>query len=116
LQIITINENSFSKYLRNVDFIQKYIFPGGMLPTKTILAKLFKSNGFQLYHKISFGHDYSKTLLEWKKNFNNSWIKLKNLGFDDKFNRLWNYYLDYCETGFSLDHTDVTQFYIKKIN
>jgi cyclopropane-fatty-acyl-phospholipid synthase len=116
LQIITINENSFSKYLRNVDFIQKYIFPGGMLPTKTILTKLFKSNGFKLYHKISFGHDYSKTLLEWKKNFNNSWIKLKNLGFDDKFNRLWNYYLDYCETGFSLDHTDVTQFYIKKIN
>jgi len=116
LQIITINENSFSKYIRNVDFIQKYIFPGGMLPTKNILKKLFKDNGFKLYHKISFGHDYSKTLLEWKKNFNNSWLKLKSLGFDDKFHRLWNYYLDYCETGFSLDHTDVTQFYIKKIN
>ena len=116
LQVITINENSFSKYIRNVDFIQKYIFPGGMLPTKNILKKLFKDNGFNLYHKISFGHDYSKTLLEWKKNFNNSWLKLKSLAFDDKFHRLWNYYLDYCETGFSLDHTDVTQFYIKKIN
>jgi cyclopropane-fatty-acyl-phospholipid synthase len=55
-------------------------------------------------------------LLEWKKNFNNAWPKLKSLNFDEKFKRLWNYYLDYCETGFSLDHTDVTQFFIKKIN
>ena len=116
LQIITINENSFSKYLKNVDFIQKYIFPGGMLPTKEILNKLFKDNGFKLYHKISFGYDYSKTLLEWKDSFNRAWPKLENLKFDEKFKRLWNYYLDYCETGFSLDHTDVTQFYIKKIN
>ena len=116
LQIITINENSFSKYLKNVDFIQKYIFPGGMLPTKNILNKLFKDNGFELYHSISFGYDYSRTLLEWKERFNKSWSNLKKLGFDDKFQRLWNYYLDYCETGFSLDHTDVTQFYIKKIN
>ena len=116
LQIITINEGSFSKYLNNVDFIQKYIFPGGMLPTKNILQKLFKDNGFKLYHKISFGYDYSRTLLEWKKNFNNAWPKLKSLNFDEKFKRLWNYYLDYCETGFSLDHTDVTQFFIKKIN
>ena len=116
LQIITINEDSFSKYLNNVDFIQKYIFPGGMLPTKSILQKLFKNNGFKLYHKISFGYDYSRTLLEWKKNFNDAWPKLKSYDFDEKFKRLWNYYLDYCETGFSLDHTDVTQFFIKKIN
>ncbi len=116
LQIITINENSFSKYLNNVDFIQKYIFPGGMLPTKNILGRLLKDNGFKLYHKISFGYDYSRTLLEWKNNFNYAWPKLKQLSFDDKFKRLWNYYLDYCETGFSLDHTDVTQFFIKKIN
>ena len=116
LQIITINENSFRKYLNNVDFIQKYIFPGGMLPTKDILQKLFKQNGFKLYHKISFGYDYSRTLGEWKQNFNQTWPKLKMLNFDEKFKRLWNYYLDYCETGFSLDHTDVTQFFLKKIN
>ena len=99
-----------------MDFIQKYIFPGGMLPTKDILQKLFKQNGFKLYHKISFGYDYSRTLTEWKQNFNQGWPKLKMLNFDEKFKRLWNYYLDYCETGFSLDHTDVTQFFIKKIN
>ena len=116
LQIITINENSFRKYLNNVDFIQKYIFPGGMLPTKDILQKLFKQNGFKLYHKISFGYDYSRTLVEWKQNFNQTWPKLKMFNFDEKFKRLWNYYLDYCETGFSLDHTDVTQFFLKKIN
>jgi cyclopropane-fatty-acyl-phospholipid synthase len=115
LQIITINENSFSKYLSNVDFIQKYIFPGGMLPTKSILSNLFKDYGFKLYHKISFGYDYSRTLMEWKKNFNNNWEQI-SFNFDEKFKRLWNYYLDYCETGFSLDHTDVTQFYLKKIN
>jgi len=115
LQIITINENSFSKYLSNVDFIQKYIFPGGMLPTKSILSNLFKDYGFKLYHKISFGYDYSRTLMEWKKNFNNNWEQI-SFNFDEKFKRLWNYYLDYCETGFSLDHTDVTQFYLKKSN
>jgi len=115
LQIITINENSFSKYLSNVDFIQKYIFPGGMLPTKSILSNLFKDYGFKLYHKISFGYDYSRTLTEWKKNFNNNWEQI-SFNFDEKFKRLWNYYLDYCETGFSLDHTDVTQFYLKKSN
>ena len=115
LQIITINENSFSKYLSNVDFIQKYIFPGGMLPTKSILSNLFKDYGFKLYHKISFGYDYSRTLMEWKKNFNNNWEQI-SFNFDERFKRLWNYYLDYCETGFSLDHTDVTQFYLKKSN
>ena len=115
LQIITINENSFSKYLSNVDFIQKYIFPGGMLPTKSILSNLFKDYGFKLYHKISFGYDYSRTLMEWKKNFNNNWEQI-SCNFDEKFKRLWNYYLNYCETGFSLDHTDVTQFYLKKSN
>jgi len=115
LQIITINENSFSKYLSNVDFIQKYIFPGGMLPTKSILSNLFKDYGFKLYHKISFGYDYSRTLMEWKKNFNNNWEQI-SFNFDEKFKRLWNYYLDYCETGFSLDHTNVTQFYLKKSN
>ena len=87
-----------------------------MLPTKNIIQKLAKDNGFKIYHKISFGYDYAKTLGIWKTNFNNSWKSIKEFNFDEKFKRLWNYYLDYCETGFSLDHTDVTQFFIKKIN
>ena len=80
-----------------------------------LLSNLFKDYGFKLYHKISFGYDYSRTLMEWKKNFNNNWEQI-SFNFDEKFKRLWNYYLDYCETGFSLDHTDVTQFYLKKSN
>ena len=115
LQIITIDEKYFAKYMVNVDFIQKYIFPGGMLPTKEILKNLFKKNNFQIKKEIAFGRDYSKTLNHWKNNFNKNWFKIKNKKFDDKFNRLWNYYLDYCETGFALKRTDVTQFFLKKI-
>ena len=90
------------QYHKQCDYTPKK-FPGPL--KKTI------SSG-----SIAKRYDYSRTLLEWKKNFNNSWPKLKLLNFDEKFNRLWNYYLDYCETGFSLDHTDVTQFFIKKIS
>ena len=115
LQIITIDEKYFTKYLGNVDFIQKYIFPGGMLPTKQILFHLFKKNDFTLINSTSFGKDYSKTLMCWKQNFNKNWDRIKNNKFDDKFKRLWNYYLDYCETGFSLSRTNVSQFFIKKI-
>ena len=115
LQIITIDEKYYAKYMANVDFIQKYIFPGGMLPTKEILKNLFKKNNFQIKKEISFGKDYSKTLSHWKNNFNKNWFKIKSKKFDDKFNRLWNYYLDYCETGFTLNRTDVTQFFLKKI-
>ena len=115
LQIITIDEKYYAKYLGNVDFIQKYIFPGGMLPTKQILLHLFKKNNFTLMKTTSFGKDYSKTLMCWKYNFNKNWDKIKNNRFDDKFKRLWNYYLDYCETGFSLSRTNVSQFFLKKI-
>ena len=115
LQIITINENSFSNYINNVDFIQKYIFPGGVLPTKSILENLFKKHKLKLYQQEDFGLDYSKTLMEWKKNFNNNWDKIENTKFDKKFKNIWNYYFDYCETGFSLKHTDVSQFYLKKV-
>ena len=115
LQIITINDASFNHYADNVDFIQKYIFPGGMLPSKSILLKLFKKHKLELYHQKDFGHDYAKTLIEWKKRFNKNWPAIKNTKFDERFNKIWNYYFDYCETGFSLNHTDVSQFYLKKV-
>ena len=115
LQIITINDASFNHYADNVDFIQKYIFPGGMLPSKSILLELFKKHKLELYHQKDFGHDYAKTLIEWKKRFNENWPAIKNTKFDERFNKIWNYYFDYCETGFSLNHTDVSQFYLKKV-
>ena len=83
-----------------------------MLPTKEIskiyLRKIMQTKG-------NGSKDYSKTLSHWKNNFNKNWFKIKSKKFDDKFNRLWNYYLDYCETGFTLNRTDVTQFFLKKI-
>jgi cyclopropane-fatty-acyl-phospholipid synthase len=114
-QIITINDDEYSNYINQVDFIQKYIFPGGVLPSKKILYKLFKDNNFELYEEKSFGKDYAKTLRIWKENFNNSWYEISKIGFDEKFKNLWNYYLSYCETGFDTEHTDVSQFYLKKI-
>lgn len=115
LQIITINENSFKNYLNNVDFIQKYIFPGGVLPSKKVLFNLFKKYKLELVHQIDFANDYCKTLIEWKKRFNDNWYTIKNDKFNERFKRIWNYYFDYCETGFALKHTDVSQFYLKKI-
>lgn len=114
-QIITINDKEYSNYINQVDFIQKYIFPGGVLPSKKILYKLFRENNFELYEEKSFGKDYAKTLRIWKENFNNSWNNISKISFDEKFKNLWNYYLSYCETGFETEHTDVSQFFLRKI-
>ena len=114
-QIITINDDEYSNYINQVDFIQKYIFPGGVLPSKKILYKLFKENNFELYEEKSFGKDYAKTLRIWKERFNKSWNDISKIGFDEEFKNLWNYYLSYCETGFDTEHTDVSQFYLRKI-
>jgi cyclopropane-fatty-acyl-phospholipid synthase len=115
-QIITIDDKEYSNYINQVDFIQKYIFPGGVLPSKKILYKLFKDNNFELYEEKSFGNGYEKTLKLWKENFNNSWDKISKLNFDNKFKNLWNYYLSYCETGFATGHTNVSQFFVKKLH
>ena len=80
-----------------------------------MLQKLFKKNNLELYKTISFGNDYAKTLRIWKENFNKNWEEISKLGFDNKFKNLWNYYLSYCETGFETNHTDVSQFYVRKI-
>ena len=114
-QIITIHDDEYLNYINQVDFIQKYIFPGGVLPSKKILYKLFKENNFELYKEKSFGKDYAKTLTIWKERFNKSWNDISKIGFDEKFKNLWNYYLSYCETGFDTGHTDVSQFYLRKI-
>ena len=114
-QIITIDDKESNNYINQVDFIQKYIFPGGVLPSKRILYKLFKDNNFELYEEKSFGNAYEKTLKLWKERFNNSWDRISKLNFDNKFNNLWNYYLSYCETGFATGHTNVSQFFVKKV-
>ncbi len=114
LQIITINENLYKSYESNKDFIQKYIFPGGMLPTKKIIYNLAKKNNLRIFKEISLRNHYVKTLNIWRVNFLNNWHKLEKLGYSDDFKRLWEYYLIYCEKGFKANTINVYQFLLKK--
>lgn len=114
LQIITIDEKKYLAYENSSDFIQQYIFPGGMLPTKNHLKNIAKKNQLEIEEKISFRNDYAKTLHLWREKFFNKWKDIEKLGFDDKFKRLWEYYLCYCEIGFKNGSIDVSQFLISK--
>ena len=109
LQIITIDEAYAEKYQQGVDFIQTYIFPGGLLPSKTQLVELADRYGFKITNNFSFGLDYAETLHRWRQEFDLKLEQVEQLGFDDKFQRIWHYYLDYCRVGFETQRTDVIQ-------
>ena len=114
LQIITINEDLYKYYSMNKDFIQKYIFPGGMLPTKKIIYNLACSNNFSIIFDKSIGQDYAKTLQIWRENFFSKWNNLESLGFKKDFKRLWEFYITYCEEGFRAETINVHQFLMRK--
>ena len=114
LQVITIAEENYNYYAHKKDFIQKYVFPGGMLPTKGTLKVLAKNNDLSFKEYISFGKDYAKTLSLWKKNFLLNWRNIEKLGFDENFKRLWEYYLTYCEVGFKYGSINVGQYILEK--
>lgn len=114
LQVITIQDRLFEKYRASTDFIQRYIFPGGMLPTPQIMNKLGYERGFSLTAERIFGHDYADTLVEWRKSFQNAWPEIVPLGFDDRFKRMWEFYLHYCEAGFRSENIDVRQMVFLK--
>lgn len=109
LQIITINENSYPRYRRQPDFIQRYIFPGGMLPTPQIVKTLGTEQGLAYLRERVFPQDYARTLAEWRKRFWSAWPKIAPLGFDDRFKKMWEFYLHYCEAGFRSEYIDVRQ-------
>lgn len=104
LQIITIREDLFGPYRREVDFIQKYVFPGGMLPTEAHLDQLAVDHGLAVRGRLRFGRDYARTLALWLKRFDHA-----GGGPGPEFSRLWRYYLAYCEAGFTTGRTDVIQ-------
>ena len=112
LQLITINEEDFSLYRKNPDFIQKYIFPGGMLMTKTLLLECADTVGLRLVEMNDFGRDYARTLSIWKDQFNAAWPELKAIGFEERFRRMWNFYLSYCEAGFEHGCIEVSQVHL----
>ena len=112
LQIITIRDNAFDYYKKNPDFIQKHIFPGGMLPSIRILKKILENNKLKIIENNNYAEHYAKTLNNWRNNFNSSLNEIKNNGFDDRFIRLWNYYLAYCESGFKTKRIGLNQIKI----
>lgn len=107
LQVITIREERFERYRRSADFIQRYIFPGGLLPSKAIIAEQAARAGFSVTVAASFGDSYAMTLAEWRGRFLNAWPEIEQLGFGAPFRRLWEYYLSYCEAGFRIGDIDV---------
>ena len=113
MQIITINEQAFPLYRKRPDFIQRYVFPGGMLPTPQILRSLGSDHGLSFLRERIFAQDYARTLEEWRKRFWDSWEKIMPLGFDERFKKLWEFYLHYCEAGFRAEYIDVRQVVYK---
>ena len=114
LQIITIQDARWEVYRKSVDFIQKYIFPGGMLPSPSVLRKEVHRAGLSVQHSIEFGKSYSQTLRRWFEVFNNKWDNISAMGFDDRFRRMWNFYLTSCAATFESGNCDVTQITLQK--
>lgn len=115
LQVITIDESEFEDYRQNADFIQTYIFPGGMLPSQEALSAAASEYDLKLVDSMMFGQDYEKTLLHWDQAFTTQWQHIETLGFDIRFKRMWRYYLHYCAAGFRAGRINVGQFHFRLI-
>ena len=109
MQTIVIFEGLFEKYSQKIDFIQKYIFPGGMLPTVKTLENIAIEKKLDFFVKNQMADSYHQTLEMWRQNFNHKWDKIKNLGYSNEFKRMWNFYLSYCSGGFKAKTIDVFQ-------
>lgn len=116
LQIITVQDRRFEIYRQGVDFIQKYIFPGGMLPSPGVLRAQAAKAGLEVAGSLEFGESYSQTLRRWHETFNDVWPQVAKLGFDERFRRMWNFYLTACAATFHSGNCDVTQITLKRPN
>ncbi len=114
LQIITVQDKRWEVYRKGVDFIQRYIFPGGMLPSPSVLRAEVEKAGLQVRKSFEFGPSYSQTLRRWHQTFDEKWDSIANLGFDDRFRRMWNFYLTSCAAAFEGGICDVTQITITR--
>ncbi|MBB3810692.1 SAM-dependent methyltransferase [Pseudochelatococcus contaminans] len=109
MQVITIRDSAYARYRAQPDFIQRYIFPGGMLPTPSIMQSLSATHGLTVARERIFPQDYARTLAEWRNRFQEAWETIAPLGFDERFRKLWTFYLHYCEAGFRANYIDVRQ-------
>ena len=114
LQIITVEDKRWESYRKGVDFIQKYIFPGGMLPAPKVLSQQVQRAGLSLAGTKSFGPDYATTLKRWHEAFHDRWGEVADMGFDERFKRMWDFYLCSCAAAFSTGICDVSQFTVAK--
>jgi cyclopropane-fatty-acyl-phospholipid synthase len=114
IQVITIDDSRFEAYRNRPDFIQKYIFPGGMLPSPERFEEKARSAGLEVENRHFFGTSYAETLRLWNQKFQTRWPEISDLGFNERFRRLWTYYLAYCEAGFQTGAIDVAQYTLVK--
>jgi cyclopropane-fatty-acyl-phospholipid synthase len=110
IQAIIIKDELFDQYRKNEDFIQKYIFPGGFLPSLQSIKDHTEKSGLQLTAYNSYGIHYSNTLKKWRENFISSWSDISKQGFDQSFKKIWDFYFSYCEAGFKSKNIDLIQF------
>jgi cyclopropane-fatty-acyl-phospholipid synthase len=115
IQAITINDRDFERYRQNPDFIQRHIFPGGVLPTVDHMRRASQKAGLTFDIVDQFGQSYKRTLAEWRSRFEFAWPRIQALGFDERFRRMWLYYLTYCETGFEHGSINVGTYRLRKL-
>jgi cyclopropane-fatty-acyl-phospholipid synthase len=109
IQSITIRDDLFERYVRSTDFIQQYVFPGGLLPSRREFRKAAEAAGLELVGEFDFGPDYAETLRRWRGRFLGGETAVRELGFDTRFMRTWEFYLAYCEAGFRARYLGVSQ-------
>jgi len=114
IQVITIADRFFADYRKTADFIQRYVFPGGMLPSPTRLREEIAKAGLTIGEQSWFGRDYAETLRRWRESFLGQRAQILQLGFDERFMRIWEFYLAYCEAAFSQANIDVVQYTLRK--
>ncbi|MBD9583992.1 class I SAM-dependent methyltransferase [Delftia sp. DLF01] len=114
IQTITLREDLFARYLRSTDFIQQYIFPGGLLPSIPAFEQEARRAGLVVERRMAFGRDYAETLRRWRQAFDHNLDAVRAQGFDERFVRIWTFYLAYCEAAFDTGNTDVVQFTLRK--
>ncbi|WP_298833642.1 cyclopropane-fatty-acyl-phospholipid synthase family protein [uncultured Piscinibacter sp.] len=114
IQSITINDKYFERYVRSTDFIQQYIFPGGLLPSPTAFREAAAGAGLRVVNELDFGLDYAETLRRWRDSFLAEETRIRRLGFDTRFMRTWEFYLAYCEAAFATGSTSVMQFTLQR--
>ena len=114
IQSITIRDDLFERYVRSTDFIQQYIFPGGLLPSVSVFEAQAQRAGFTVERRLAFGLDYAETLKRWRISFAQREREIGGLGFDARFMRIWHFYLAYCEAAFLRGNTDVVQFTLRR--